>query len=79
MTLPPEKGRPHRLRAALPIGLAIALTLGAIGAGYLAGRTHTPGAPVIALADGLDHAMTQAAEAQMEGLLLLLLGRGGVL
>ena len=79
MTLPKVKTGPRGLRAAVPIGLALALTLGAIGAGYLAGKAHTPAAPVIALADGLDHALAHATEAQMEGLLLLLLGRGGVL
>lgn len=79
MTHPQVTAALRRLRAAVPIGLAVALTLVAIGAGYVAGKAHIPGAPALALADGLDHMVTHAAEAQMEGLLLLLLGRGGVL
>lgn len=79
MTPPAVNARPRRLSAAMPIGLAVALTLSAIGAGYVAGKAHSPAGPAIALADGLDQAFTHATEAQMEGLLLLLLGRGGVL
>ena len=79
MKLSHANARTRRLRAAVPIGLAIALTLGAVGAGYVAGKAHISGRPAVALADGLDHLVTHATAAQMEGLLLLLLGRGGVL
>ena len=79
MTLPQVKTGPRRFWAAAPVGLAIALTMGAVGAGYVAGKMHTLGVPAIAMTDGPGHAGTHAAEAQMEGLLLLLLDRGGVL
>lgn len=71
-----------RARAGLEIGLALALTLGAIGAGYVAGRTSAGGLlarPAVAPSGEADTGTTHAAEARMEGLLLLLLGRGGVL
>lgn len=63
-------------RAGLEFGLAVALTMGAIGAGYVAGKTSLHNhRPMAEMAGQTDH----AAEARMEGLLLLLLGRGGVL
>lgn len=65
------------LREIVQVGLAVALTLGAMGAGYVAGRTSGHHAPAVAPIGETDPA--HAAEAGMEGLLLLLLGRGGVL
>ena len=68
--------RAKRLREAVQVGLAVALTLGAIGAGYIAGKAAGHDAPPALEPAGQ---VDQAAEARMEGLLLLLLGRGGVL
>ena len=69
------KARTKRLRETIQVGLATALTLGAISAGYVAGKASAHSA----LAEPMELPADHAAEARMEGLLLLLLGRGGVL
>lgn len=71
-----------RAHTGLELGLALALTLCAIGAGYVAGKASAHGflarSSAMLVGEG-NHAPTPAAEARMEGVLLLLLGRGGVL
>jgi hypothetical protein len=70
-----------RARDTLGLGLALALTVGAVGAGYVAGKASADGFLAHSAAELIseaDIAAAHAAEARMEGLLLLLLGRGGL-
>lgn len=71
-----------RARTGLELGLALSLTLCAIGAGYVAGKASPhrflDRSSAMLVSEG-NPAPTPAAEARMEGVLLLLLGRGGAL